>query len=46
MAQEFIEMDYDIISGGTDTHVVLMDLSIKAFPAKLQKKHLKKLVLQ
>ena len=27
MAQEFIEMDYDIVSGGTDTHVVLMDLS-------------------
>ena len=39
MAQEFIEMDYDIVSGGTDTHVVLMDLSNKGISAKLQKKH-------
>ena len=40
MAQEFIEMDYDIISGGTDTHVVLMDLSNKGISGKAAEKAL------
>ena len=34
MAQEFINMDYDIVSGGTDTHVVLIDLSNKGISGK------------
>ena len=34
MAQEFINMDYDIVSGGTDTHVVLIDLSNKEISGK------------
>ena len=42
MAQEFIEMDYDIISGGTDTHVVLMDLSNKDISGKAAEKALEK----
>ena len=42
MAQEFIEMDYDIISGGTDTHVVLMDLSNKGISGKAAEKALEK----
>ncbi len=40
IAQEFIEMDYDIISGGTDTHVVLMDLSNKGISGKAAEKAL------
>ena len=42
MAQEFIEMDYDIVSGGTDTHVVLMDLSNKGVSGKAAEKALEK----
>ena len=42
MAQEFIEMDYDIISGGTDTHIVLMDLSNKGISGKAAEKALEK----
>ena len=42
MAQEFIEMDYDIVSGGTDTHVVLMDLSNKGISGKAAEKALEK----
>ena len=42
MAQEFIEMGYDIISGGTDTHVVLMDLSKKGISGKAAEKALEK----
>ena len=42
IAQEFIEMDYDIISGGTDTHVVLMDLSNKGISGKAAEKALEK----
>ena len=34
MAQEFIDMDYDIVSGGTDTHVILMNLSNKNISGK------------
>ena len=42
MAQEFIEMDYDIVSGGTDTHVILMDLSNKNISGKAAEKALEK----
>ena len=42
MAQEFIEMDYDIVSGGTDTHVVLIDLSNKGISGKAAEKALEK----
>jgi len=42
MSQEFIEMDYDIVSGGTDTHVVLMDLSNKGISGKAAEKALEK----
>jgi len=42
MAQEFIEMDYDVVSGGTDTHVVLMDLSNKGISGKAAEKALEK----
>ena len=42
MAQEFIEMDYDIVSGGTDTHVVLLDLSNKGISGKAAEKALEK----
>ena len=42
MAQEFIEMDYDIVSGGTDTHVILMDLSNKNISGKAAEKSLEK----
>ena len=42
MAQEFIEMDYDIVSGGTDTHVVLMDLSNKGISGKAAEEALEK----
>ena len=42
MAQEFIEMDYDIVSGGTDTHVILIDLSNKNISGKAAEKALEK----
>ena len=42
MAQEFIKMDYDIVSGGTDTHVVLVDLTNKNISGKAAEKALEK----
>ena len=42
MAQEFMNMDYDIISGGTDTHVVLVDLTNKNISGKAAEKALEK----
>tara|TARA_A100001234_G_C12523190_1_gene341171 strand:- start:249 stop:839 length:591 start_codon:yes stop_codon:yes gene_type:complete len=42
MAQEFINMDYDIISGGTDTHVILADLTSKNISGKAAEKALEK----
>ncbi len=42
MAQEFINMDYDIVSGGTDTHVVLIDLSNKGISGKAAEQALEK----
>ena len=42
MADAFIKKDYDIISGGTDTHVVLIDLSSKGISGKAAEKSLEK----
>ena len=42
MAEEFINMDYDIISGGTDTHVILADLTNKNISGKAAEKALEK----
>lgn len=40
MANAFIEKGYDIITGGTDTHVVLIDLSNKDISGKVAEKSL------
>ena len=40
MAQEFMNMDYDIISGGTDTHVILADLTNKNISGKAAEKNI------
>ena len=42
MADTFIKKDYNIISGGTDTHVVLIDLSNKGISGKAAEKTLEK----
>jgi len=42
MADEFIKKDYKIISGGTDTHVVLIDLTNKGISGKAAEKSLEK----
>ena len=42
MAQEFIKMEYDIVSGGTDTHVVLVDLTNKNISGKAAENALEK----
>ena len=42
MADTFIKKDYDIISGGTDTHVVLIDLTNKGISGKAAEKSLEK----
>ena len=42
MADTFIKKDYNIISGGTDTHVVLIDLSNKGISGKAAEKSLEK----
>jgi len=34
MAEEFLTMGYDLISGGTDTHVLLIDLTSKNITGK------------
>jgi glycine hydroxymethyltransferase len=34
MADEFLKLDYQLISGGTDTHVLLIDLSNKNITGK------------
>ena len=45
MADEFLKLDYNLISGGTDTHLNLIDLSNKKYQEKLLKNHLVKQVL-
>ena len=42
MADTFIKKDYNIISGGTDTHVVLIDLTNKGISGKAAEKSLEK----
>ncbi|MED5265899.1 MAG: serine hydroxymethyltransferase [Candidatus Neomarinimicrobiota bacterium] len=40
MAEEFISKDYQLISGGTDTHVILIDLTNKKITGKAAEKSL------
>jgi len=42
MAAEFIKLDYQVISGGTDTHVMLIDLTNKNITGKSAEKALEK----
>ena len=42
MAQAFLDLDYDLVSNGTDTHVVLIDLTDKNISGKLAEKSLEK----
>ena len=42
MADEFITRDYQLISGGTDTHVILIDLTNKDITGKSAEKSLEK----
>ena len=42
MAQSFLGLDYDLVSNGTDTHVVLIDLTNKNISGKLAEKALEK----
>jgi glycine hydroxymethyltransferase len=34
MGKEFLKLDYDLVSGGTDTHVLLIDLTNKSINGK------------
>ena len=40
MADEFLKLDYNLISGGTDTHLNLIDLSNKEISGKIAEKSL------
>ena len=40
MADEFLKLDYNLISGGTDTHLNLIDLSNKKISGKIAEKSL------
>ena len=42
MAQSFLGLDYDLVSNGTDTHLVLIDLTNKNISGKLAEKALEK----
>ena len=42
MAQFFLDLDYDLVSNGTDTHLVLIDLTNKNISGKLAEKALEK----
>ena len=42
MAQSFLDLGYELVSGGTDTHVVLIDLTNKNISGKLAEKVLEK----
>jgi glycine hydroxymethyltransferase len=42
MAEEFMSLDYQVISGGTDTHVILIDLTNKNITGKVAEKALEK----
>ena len=40
LADEFINLGYDIVTGGTDTHIVLIDLTSKSISGKKAEKKL------
>ena len=40
LADEFINLGYDIVTGGTDTHIVLIDLTSKSISGKKAEKRL------
>ena len=42
MANEFLSRDYDLVSGGTDTHIILIDLTKKAITGKAAENALEK----
>ena len=42
MAKEFVERDYEIISGGTDNHLMLIDLRNKGITGKEAEENLGK----
>ena len=42
MANEFLSRDYELISGGTDTHIILIDLTKKAITGKAAENALEK----
>ncbi|NOZ75013.1 MAG: serine hydroxymethyltransferase [FCB group bacterium] len=42
MAAEFLSRDYQLVSGGTDTHLVLIDLTNKAITGKAAEKALER----
>ena len=42
LASKLIELDYKIVSGGTDTHIVLIDLSNKDLTGKYVEKRLER----
>mgnify|MGYP001587462915 CR=1 FL=1 len=46
MAQSFLGLDYDLVSNGTDTHVVLIDLTNKNISGKLAEIATKKIFHQ
>ena len=42
MANEFLSRDYELVSGGTDTHIILIDLTKKAITGKSAENALEK----
>ena len=42
MANEFLSRDYDLVSGGTDTHIILIDLTNKSITGKAAENALEK----
>ena len=42
MANEFLSRDYELVSGGTDTHIILIDLTNKAITGKAAENVLEK----
>ena len=42
MANEFLSRDYELVSGGTDTHIILIDLTNKAITGKAAENALEK----
>ena len=44
MAEELMNMDYKLITGGTDTHVILIDLSNKNLTGKYVERRLERAV--